>query len=89
MFLMFYITIDVPFKERAKLVRKIVKSHPYKIIPSKLIITDNEKKAEKFYKDALRANQEGIMMKNLDSVYQPGKRVKTICKSFIWINKQK
>ncbi len=67
--------IDTPFKERTKLVRKLVKKHPYKIIPSKLIITSDEKKAEKFYKAALRDNQEGIMMKSLDSVYQPGKRV--------------
>jgi len=67
--------IDTPFKERTKLVRKIVKKHPYKIIPSKMIITSDEKKAEKFYKSALKDNQEGIMMKSLDSIYQPGKRV--------------
>jgi len=67
--------IDIPYKDRAKLVRKIVKKHPYKIIPSKLIITGDGKKAGKFYKAALRDNQEGIMMKNLESVYQPGKRV--------------
>jgi DNA ligase-1 len=67
--------IDVPYKDRAKLVRKIVKKHPYKIIPSKLIITGDEKKAEKFFKSALRDNQEGIMMKNLEALYQPGKRV--------------
>lgn len=67
--------IDVPFKDRAKLVREIVKPHKYKIIPSKMIITDDEKKAEAFYKAALKDNQEGIMMKSLDTVYQPGKRV--------------
>ena len=37
--------IDTPYKDRAKLVREIVKKVPYKIIPSKMIITDNEKKA--------------------------------------------
>ena len=67
--------IDTPYKERAKLVRKIIKKHPYKIIPSKLIITGNEKRAEKFYKAALKNNQEGVMMKNLETIYQPGKRV--------------
>jgi len=67
--------IDIPFKDRAKLVREIVTSQPYKIIPSKMIITDDEKKAEKFYKEALRDYQEGVMMKSLDAVYQPGKRV--------------
>lgn len=67
--------IDIPFKERTKLLRKIVKKNSYKIIPSKMIITDNEKKAEKFYKAALKDNQEGVMMKNLEAIYQPGKRV--------------
>ncbi|RLG12730.1 DNA ligase [Candidatus Pacearchaeota archaeon] len=67
--------IDTPFKKRTELVRKIIKKHAYKIIPSKQIITSDEKKAEKFYKQALKDNQEGVMMKNLNSIYQPGKRV--------------
>src|SRR3989344_2571836 len=32
-------------------------------------------KADAFYKSALRAGQEGAMVKNLDAPYQPGKRV--------------
>jgi DNA ligase-1 len=67
--------IDEPFEKRAKLVREIVKNQPYKIISSKMIITDNEDKAEKFYKSALKDQQEGVMMKNLQAVYQPGRRV--------------
>jgi len=67
--------IDTPYKERAKLIRKIIKKTPYKIIPSKMIITGDEKKAEAFFKSALKDNQEGVMMKNLNAVYQPGKRV--------------
>lgn len=64
-----------PFKKRTELIKKIIKNHPYKIIHAKQIITGDEKKAEEFYKRALKANQEGIMMKSLDSEYQPGKRV--------------
>ncbi len=67
--------IKEPFKKRSKIIRKIIKNKPYKIITSKQIITGDEEKAKKFYKAALNDNQEGVMMKNLDAVYQPGKRV--------------
>ena len=67
--------INEPFEKSAKLVRKIIKETPYKIISSKQIITDDLKKAEEFYKKALKDNQEGVMMKNLSAVYQPGSRV--------------
>jgi len=67
--------LNEPFRKRTELVRKIIKKHAYKIIPSKQIITSNEKRAEAFYKKALEDNQEGVMMKNLDSEYNPGSRV--------------
>ena len=67
--------INEPFENRTALIKKIIKNHPYKIIYSKQIITGNEKIAEEFYKKAIQDNQEGIMMKNLKAVYQPGSRV--------------
>ncbi|MEJ2267586.1 MAG: ATP-dependent DNA ligase [Nanoarchaeota archaeon] len=67
--------LNEPFKKRTELIRKIIKNHPYKIIHSRQIITSNEKTAEKFYKRALKDNQEGIMFKKLDAIYQPGSRV--------------
>ncbi|MBI2044919.1 ATP-dependent DNA ligase [Candidatus Pacearchaeota archaeon] len=67
--------LDEPFEKRTKLLKQIIKSTPYKIIPAKQIITDNLEKAEKFYKQALENNQEGVMMKNLNSPYNPGSRV--------------
>jgi DNA ligase-1 len=63
------------FEKRLKLVREIVKNEPYKIVPSKMIISSSEKEAEKFYEKALKDNQEGVMMKNLKAVYMPGRRV--------------
>jgi DNA ligase-1 len=72
--------LNDPFKKRTELVRKIVENHPYKIISSKMIITDDEKKAETFYKQALKDKQEGVMMKNLDSDYDPGRRVGNMVK---------
>jgi len=72
--------LDEPFEKRAKLVRKIIKNNPYKIISSKQIITSDEKKVKKFYKKALEANQEGVMMKNLKEGYRPGRRVGNMVK---------
>jgi DNA ligase-1 len=67
--------LNEPFEKRTKLIRKIIKNHPYKIISARQIITSDEKKAEEFYKKALKDNQEGVMMKSLTAVYQPGSRV--------------
>ncbi|MFH0948992.1 MAG: ATP-dependent DNA ligase [Candidatus Aenigmatarchaeota archaeon] len=39
------------------------------------IETKTLKDAEKFYKSALSAGQEGVIVKNLSAIYQPGKRV--------------
>jgi DNA ligase-1 len=72
--------LNEPFKKRTELVKKIISEHPYKIIHSKQIITDDEKKAQEFYRRALKDNQEGIMMKNLDSVYSSGRRVGNMVK---------
>ena len=67
--------LDESFEKRTKLLRKIVKDYPYKIISSKQIITSDEKEAKKFYKKAIKDNQEGIMMKSLKAEYKPGRRV--------------
>jgi DNA ligase-1 len=63
------------FEKRTALIKKIIRNHPYKIIHAKQIFTGDEKKAEKFYKQALKDNQEGVMFKNLKAEYQPGRRV--------------
>jgi DNA ligase-1 len=39
------------------------------------IETKDIKKAEEFYTKSLKLGQEGVIVKNLDAVYQPGKRV--------------
>ena len=72
--------LEEPFEKRSKLIRNILKNHPYKIISSKIIITSDAKKAEEFYKKALADNQEGIMLKNLHAPYKPGRRVGNMLK---------
>ncbi|MFH1327127.1 MAG: ATP-dependent DNA ligase [archaeon] len=67
--------LDEPFEKRTKLIKKIIKNHPYKIIHAKQIITGDEKKAKAFYEQALKDNQEGVMLKNLKTEYNPGSRV--------------
>jgi len=67
--------IDEPFEKRTIILRKLIKPHKYKIRTSHQLITSDEKKAEKFYKEALKDNQEGIMIKNMASPYKPGARV--------------
>lgn len=67
--------LNETFKKRSEIIRKNLSPHPYKIIYSKQIISSDEKKAEKFYKKALKDNQEGVMFKNLEAKYQPGRRV--------------
>ncbi|MBS3078697.1 ATP-dependent DNA ligase [Candidatus Pacearchaeota archaeon] len=67
--------INEPFEKRTELIRKIIHHHPYHIRTAEQIITSDEKVAEKFYKQALKDNQEGIMIKNLQAEYKPGARV--------------
>jgi DNA ligase-1 len=45
-----------------------------------MIITSDVKKAKEFYEKALKDNQEGIMLKNLNAEYKPGRRVGNMLK---------
>jgi len=69
-----------PFKERRKILEKIVKIIPNKFQIAEQIITGNQKEAEKFYKKALDDKQEGVMMKVLESSYVFGRHVGTMYK---------
>jgi DNA ligase-1 len=64
-----------PYSKRRKLLEKSIKIIPKKFEMSKSLITKNLKKAKKFYKESLKEKQEGLMVKNLDAKYQPGRRV--------------
>ena len=64
-----------PFNERRKELEKITRVVPGKLGLSRQIITKDVKRAEQFYKEALLDNQEGVMVKNLDSLYHPGRRI--------------
>ncbi len=67
--------LDTPFAERRKLLEKAIKPVPKRVRLSELLITSDDKAAEKFYKESLAAGNEGVMCKALDGKYQPGSRV--------------
>jgi DNA ligase-1 len=72
-------TTELPFKERRTLLEKIIPRHTA-IHPSEQVITADLDVAHRFYTEALAAGEEGIMIKKLDAVYRPGRRVGYIVK---------
>lgn len=72
--------LDIPFLKRRKLIERIVENVPWKISNSTQIVTDSNKEVEKFYKDALKIGEEGIMIKNLNSSYISGRYVGNMAK---------
>lgn len=64
-----------PLKERWRKLKAIIKPLKGKFQLAEHIETKDMKKAEAFYKHSLEMGEEGVMVKNLDAHYQPGKRV--------------
>lgn len=67
--------ISEEFHKRRALLSKIIDPHPRKIVLSRIIITNKEEEANKFYQNSLDAGNEGVMAKNLEAIYKPGSRV--------------
>jgi len=67
--------MDETLRERRALLEKIVHQIPRKIVLTKRLVTDSLEKAEEFYKKCLNEGLEGIMIKNLESIYRPGRYV--------------
>ncbi|MBI3190296.1 ATP-dependent DNA ligase [archaeon] len=66
--------MNLPLRERWLMLKKIVKeTENFKL--AEHLETNDVKEAEKFYQNALRAGEEGIIVKNMDAHYQPGRRV--------------
>jgi DNA ligase-1 len=63
--------IDLPFRERRKRLGEALTDH---VTPQ--LVSDDPAAIETFYNAALDAGHEGIMVKDLDSRYQPGVRGK-------------
>jgi DNA ligase-1 len=66
---------DLPLAERRKLLEKEVKEIKGKFRLADSLITKDYLSAEKFYKKALEEGHEGLIVKNLDANYIPGRSV--------------
>jgi len=66
---------DKAFSERRKLLSQSVIEEKGKFQLAEELITKDIEKAREFYQKALEMGQEGVMVKNSDASYQPGKRV--------------
>ncbi len=62
-------------ENRRKLLEKIVVDKGFKIKMTGKLITDNEREAQEFFKQALKSGNEGLIFKKLHAYYQPGRRV--------------
>lgn len=67
--------INEEFEKRRKLLEKMIKREPKKLVLAKNKITSDKKNVEKFFKEAVDAGNEGLMFKALDAPYKPGARV--------------
>lgn len=67
--------MDVELLNRHKLLKKLIKEKKGKILIAKSLITSNVSKANKFYKKAIADGFEGLIVKNLNSLYKPGRYV--------------
>jgi len=67
--------ISAPFKERRKLLVKIIRPVKERLQIVEQVVTDSVSVASKFMKKSLALGNEGIMMKNLGELYKPGSRV--------------
>lgn len=67
--------INEILKERRALLEKVIKQEKGKIVLTKKFISDNEEETIKFYKESLNSGNEGLMLKNLNSIYKPGRYV--------------
>ncbi len=77
--------IDLNLRERRKILESCIESSTEdskSISVDKKVITGDLEVVEKIYREALKAGHEGVMVKNPNSVYSPGKRGKN------WLKKK-
>ncbi|MBN1645479.1 ATP-dependent DNA ligase [Candidatus Woesearchaeota archaeon] len=72
--------INEPFWKRREKLKKIVTEEPLQVKLADQLITGNDKEADHFYQQSLKAGNEGLMFKKLDAPYRPGKRVGNMVK---------
>ncbi|MFH0868957.1 MAG: ATP-dependent DNA ligase [archaeon] len=66
---------DKPLSERFEILKKEVKEIKGKFVIADSLETKDLKKAEAYYHESLNAGHEGLIVKNLDALYIPGRSV--------------
>ncbi len=66
---------DMPLRERWKRLKSIIRPIKGSLQLAEHIETTDLKRAEAFYKEALSRGHEGLIVKNIEVSYQPGRRV--------------
>jgi len=65
--------LDLPYKERRKLLEKLVKEDSFaKLMPMSIVKTDND--VEEILENAINSGCEGLMLKQLEATYKAGAR---------------
>jgi len=67
--------LNEEYQKRRELLEKVVEQEPKKIVLAKHKVTSNKKEVEQFFKEAVNAGNEGLMLKSLNAPYKPGARV--------------
>ena len=67
--------VDKPLKERRKILHEVVTEIPNRIQLSqgKLIVKGESHKLEEMMSNVMKQGLEGLVMKGVDGVYEPGK----------------
>lgn len=66
---------DKTLKERRKILEESFNPIPNEFQLSEQLVPKGLKEAEEFYKKSLAMGEEGVIVKNLNATYQPGRRV--------------
>ena len=68
--------MEEPLKKRREILEKIIKVKKREVVVTKKLVTKDIKKVQKFFNEALESGMEGLMAKNYDGKYKPGRYVK-------------
>lgn len=73
-------TIDLPFRERRKILEEILVPLDSQCQTARALVTDQEAVAQQLFEESVKSGNEGLMAKDLNATYTPGVRGKKMLK---------
>lgn len=73
-------TLDEPLRRRLDRLDGLLDPKPRSVERAAHLVPEEVADADAFYREALEAGHEGVMLKNLDASYEPSRRVGTMAK---------